>query len=249
MDGLIAAVYAAGLVFARTGAFIMLVPGFAEPGPSPRIRLAFALLLSLAVGPGVASLLPPMPDAPAALAGAVAAEVVIGLALGALIRMFLVAVSIAGQVAGMQTGLAMAQGFDPAMGQSGALFGGFLSMAAVALIFATDLHHVFLAGLRGSYALLPPGGLPPVGDFAQLSLDVMARAFAIGLQMTAPLIVFGLVFYAGVGVLSKMMPQAQIFFAAQPAMVLAGLGVFLICFGGGLLIWMDALEAFAMEFV
>lgn len=247
MEGLVEVAFATGIVFARVGAFVMVIPGFADPGPPPRIRLAFALALSLALGPALGPYTPSVPDAPAALAALICGEALIGLAFGALVRLFLAALSVAGQVAGLQIGLAMAQAFDPAQGHSGALLSGFLSLAGVALLFAFDLHHVFLEGLRGGYALIPPGQIPALGDLADISLGVVADAFEIGVRMVAPLIVFGLVFYIGVGVLSKMMPQAQVFFALQPAVVIAGLAVFAMTIGGALLVWVNAVDAFARE--
>ena len=47
-------VYAAGLVFSRIGAMVMLVPGLGDASVPPRIRLAFALLMSLLLTPLVA---------------------------------------------------------------------------------------------------------------------------------------------------------------------------------------------------
>ena len=71
-------VFAAALIFARLGAILMLLPGFGEPGIPPRIRLAFALAFALAIGPVIAPRLPEMPAEPAAMAGMIAIEAVIG---------------------------------------------------------------------------------------------------------------------------------------------------------------------------
>jgi flagellar biosynthetic protein FliR len=42
-------------------------------------------------------------------------------------------------------------------------------------------------------------------------------------QMSAPFIVFGLVFYLGIGILARLMPQLQVFFVAMPATITTGL--------------------------
>lgn len=249
MDGLAEIVFGAGLVFARVGSFIMVAPGFSDPGPPARVRLAFALLVSMTLAPVLADVIPAMPDNVFALAGLVVVEALIGLAFGAILRLFLSALSVAGGVIGLQTGLSMAQALDPSQGQSGALFSGFLSLTGVALVFALDLHHLFLEGLRGGYVLLEPGRVPMIGDFARLSVDTVAQIFEIGVRIAAPLLVFGLAFYVGLGVLSRMMPQAQVFFAAQPALILLGIAIFAITLGGGLMIWADAVETYAREFI
>ena len=59
-------------------------------------------------------------------------------------------------------------------------------------------------------------------DAVQLALNVANSAFSVGVQLSAPFLVFGLVFNVGLGVLSRMMPQLQVFFLAMPATVLIG---------------------------
>ena len=234
-----ALIYAAGLIFARLGAILMLMPSMGEPSIPPRIRLAFALLFALALGPVIAPSLPPMPDQPMMLIGLVVSELLIGLMIGAISRMLLTAAAIAGQVIGMQSGLAMAQSFDPTQGQQGALMGAFLNLLFIALIFATNLHHLLFQAARGSYMVFPAGEIPLVADAAQWALDTFIDAFRIGVQIAAPLIVFGLIFYLALGVLSRLMPQAQIFFIAMPSNIMAGF--FIVA------IWLDRMEQFAME--
>lgn len=242
---LVDAAFAAFLVFARVGAMLMLLPGLSEPGVPPRVRLTLALLVSLAVAPGLRALFPPMPDDPLALTGLIAREVLVGLAFGGALRVLFAAITVAGQLIAMQSGLAMAMAFDPSQGQQGALLGAFLNVTATAFIFASGLHLVFLAGVRGVYDLVPPGGGLPIGDFADMGLIAFVDAFRIGLQIAAPLIVFGLVFYLSLGVLSRLMPQAHIFFIAMPSTVLFGLAIFSATLGGGLMVWADYVRSFA----
>lgn len=247
MEPLADTVWASGLVFARAGAMLMLLPGVGEVGIPPRVRLAFALMFALALGPVLAPDLPPIPDKPLALAGLVGGEVAIGLAFGVIARFLLAAMAVAGQIAGLQTGLAVAQTFDPAQGQQGALFGVFLTVAAIAVLFAADLHHLLIAGVAGTYKLTPAGTPFPTGDFAALALAAAAESFVTGVRIAAPLLVFGLVFYLGLGILSRLMPQAQIFFIAMPSNIMIGIAILAVTIGGGMLVWADTVERFARE--
>src|SRR5690606_18658470 len=99
----------------------------------------------------------------------------------------------------------------------------FLSFLGITLIFATDLHHVALAAIHDSYMIFAPGAPLMFGDVAQMAIQTIAGAFVIGVQMSAPFIVFGLVFYLGMGILARMMPQLQVFFVAMPATISVGL--------------------------
>jgi len=241
-------VFAGALIFARLGAILMLLPGFGEGSIPPRIRLAFALLFALALGPMLASELPAQPERPLQIAGLIINEVLIGLMICSVARMFLASAAVAGQVIGQQSGLAMAQVFDPSQGQQGALMATFLNLTFMVLLFATNVHHLLLQAAQGSYSLFPVGQLPMIEDAAQWALNAFADAFMIGVQMASPLIVFGLVFYFGLGILSRLMPQAQIFFIAMPSNIMAGLFITAIALGSMATLWLSRMERFAVEF-
>ena len=56
-----------------------------------------------------------------------------------------------------------------------------------------------------------------------LMTNTVAGAFRIGIQLSAPFLVFGLLFNLGLGVLSRLMPQMQVFFVGLPLSILIGL--------------------------
>ena len=240
-------VFAGGLVFARIGAILMLMPGFGEPSIPMRIRLSFALLVCVVIGPLIAPRLPALPDQPLMLAGLVMGEVVTGLMIGAVARIFMSAAAVAGQVIGMQSGLAMAQSFDPSQGQQGALVATFLNLTFLLLLFATNTHHLLLAMMVNSYDVFDPGQMPSMADGAQWALNAFIDAFNIGVQLAAPLIVFGLVFYLALGVLSRLMPQAQIFFIAMPSNIIVGLFILAISLGAMSAVWLERMQRFATD--
>jgi flagellar biosynthetic protein FliR len=212
------------LIFARVGSILMLLPALGEMTINARMRLSFALMFSLVLYPLVSPSLPPLPNDMLAVLGYLFHELVVGLILGAIVRFVTMAAAVAGSVIAFQTGLSGAQGADPINGgQQGALIGAFLSMLGVALIFATDLHHVELMAIRDSYMVFSPKEPLMFGDAAQMAVQSAASAFVIGVQMSAPFIVLGLVFYLGMGLLARMMPQLQVFFVAMPASIWVGL--------------------------
>ena len=110
-------IYAAGLVFARVASVVMLLPGISESWVPPRFRLGLALLLALALGPIAAKSLPHDPTTIGEMGGQVIHELLIGLMLGALIRGFMAALSVAGEVISLQTTLSFAQTANPIQAQ------------------------------------------------------------------------------------------------------------------------------------
>src|ERR1700760_2313258 len=187
------------LVFARTGAMIMLLPAIGETSVPPMVRLVLALAISLALAPTVQSAYPQAaPASSIALALMIAQEVTAGILVGTMARIIMSALQTAGTLIATQTGLAFASTVDPTTsGEQSAIIANFFSMMAVVLIFATNLHHLAIAAVAGSYHLLPPGGALPTGDMAELTIRLVSGSFALGFQMAAPFLVFGFALSVG----------------------------------------------------
>jgi flagellar biosynthesis protein FliR len=231
--------FAGALVFARIASMIMTMPGMGDtPAPS-RVRLAFALLMSLVVTPVVYSSLPVIPLTLSELTGDIIREALIGLAIGAILRAFLAAMATAGEAISIATTLSFAQTANPTLGQQNTTLATFLSLIAAVLVMATDLHHLFIGAMVRSYTLFPFGRPPPVADFAQLAIRTTAESFSLGIQLAAPVLVFSLVFNLATGLVGRAMPQFQIFFAAAPLQVLLGLSLFALSLGVMGTYWLD----------
>ncbi len=240
-----AQVYGAGLVFARVGAFTVVMPGVGESTVPPRIRLAFALLLAMVVYPVVGSTLQPVPSTVDGLAAQVVIEILIGLAVGAILRLFMATLAVAGEVVSLQTTLSFAQTTNPLQAQPTVTVGAFLNLLGVTLIFATNLHHLFLGAVVHSYTLFQAGKGAPVSDFGHLAVQMTGESFSLGIQLAAPVIVFSLIFNVAAGFVGRAMPQFQVFFVATPLTVLLGLSVFALSLGVFGLVWIDRYRAFA----
>ncbi|WP_319796853.1 flagellar biosynthetic protein FliR [Nitrobacter sp.] len=210
------------LVFARIGAMVMLLPGFGEGFIPVRVKLAIALLLTLIILPLHRSAYHVDMQSVAPLAVLLVHEIIIGVVLGATARVTLAALQVAGSIIAQQLGLGFVTSVDPSQGQQGALMGNFLTLLGIALLFATDSHYLVISALNESYRIFSPGELMPSGDVAALATRAFAAAFKIGLQLSAPFLVFGLVFNIGLGVLARLMPQMQVYFIGVPLSILIG---------------------------
>jgi flagellar biosynthetic protein FliR len=229
-------------VFCRIGSAIMVLPGIGELNVPSRIRLVFAVLTCFIIAPVVKASYPAQPAELLPFATIVLSEIAIGLALGVIVRMFLMALQVAGNVIASQTGLSFAQNFDPSLGVQGALLSSFLTILGLTLILQSDLHHLMLAGLRDSYQLLPPGKPLPWNDFTELAMRTFSLVFRLGVQLSAPFIVFSLVFYAAAGAVARLLPQIQIFFLTVPLTILGGFALLMITLGSLMLVFIDAYQ-------
>jgi len=236
------------LVFARVGTLIMLMPGVGEQTVPPRLRLAFAILVALVLFPMVRPLLGGTEGvAGPRLVGLLFGETLIGLILGLTVRMLLAALQTAGLIVSQQLGLAYAMTVDPTMGGQQAAVGNFLSLLGITLIFATDLHHLAIAGIARSYQVLPPDAVPGFGDALTLALRAVARGFTLAVQISGPFIAFGILFNLGLGVLSRLMPQLQVFFLAVPASVLIGMVILAGTLGVMMGVFLDDMGRYLVE--
>jgi len=231
------------VVFARHGAAMMLLPPFGDVFVLRRARLALALVLSFLVTPIAAPLLPPEPASPLALAIILGGEIAVGLFIGGLARLMLTVLHLASFAVAYQTGLGAAVAFAPAQSDQGVMLSQFFTLGGLTLLFATNLHHLLIRALIGSYDALPPGGLPPAGDFAAQALDVITGAFVVALQVAMPVLLVGLLFTLGLGLLGRLMPQIQVFFIAMPLQIMLGFWVLMISFSAMMFWYVDYFEA------
>lgn len=232
-------VYAAGLIFARLGAILMLIPGIGEAFVPAQVRLAFAFVFALVLFPLVGPSVPAIPADVGGIGGAIIKEVLIGLMLGGILRLFMTSLMAAGEIVSIQTTLSFSQTANPTEAQPSASLSTFLGLIGLLLVMTTDLHHLFIAAIVKSYQVFPFARPVPVADAGQLAIQTVSRSFALGLQLSAPVLVFSLVFSIATGLVARVMPQFQVFFVAAPLQVLLGLAIFALSLGAIGMVWVD----------
>ena len=235
------------LVFARIGTMVMLLPGLGEMTMPVRVRLSIALALAAMFLPlhRAAYTIDLRDLGPVLLM--FGHEMIIGAILGLTARLSISALQVAGAVIAQQMGLGFVTAVDPSMGQQNVIVANFLTMLGVTLIFATDLHYLVIAALNDSYRLFAPGASILVGDAAAMITKTVAGAFKVGIQLSAPFLVFGLLFNLGLGVLSRLMPQMQVFFIGLPLSILLGFLILIAVVGAMMGTFVDFIGAILRE--
>lgn len=226
------------MVFARLGSAMVFMPGFGETNVFVRHRLFLALAMSVALYPAT-PVGPVALDSPVMLLGRFAVEITVGAWIGTTARILMSALQFAGYQVGQVSGLANA--FAPSIGsfEGATMVASALLVAASALIFATDLHHVIIRGFLMSYDVFPPGALMP-GELARQSVKAAGASFYIGVSIAAPFYVMGLVLNVGMGLANRMMPTLPVFFVAAPVLVGAGIFVLVAAAPAMLHVWLGA---------
>ncbi|MDJ0932074.1 flagellar biosynthetic protein FliR [Breoghania sp.] len=234
------------LIFARLGTMRLLLPALGESNIPDRIRLSMALLLAILLYQLLAGRYPTVvPGNFGALMVMFASEFVVGLS----VLLIMAGIQIAGTIIAQQSSMAMAMALDPSQSQQGVLFANFLSLLAVTLIFAANMHYLVIAALNDSFILFPPGHWMPVGDLAESAVDTVASAFSIGMRVSAPFMVFDLIFYFGLGLLNRLRPQMHIFFIAMPANIFFGIAILMLLLATLMTWYMDHIERVLGQFI
>jgi flagellar biosynthetic protein FliR len=241
-------VWIGALVFFRLGSLIMLIPGIGEGYVPVRMRLSLALVLTFCLAPIAAPSLPPLPADVSGLFGYSIRETLIGLMIGGILRLFLGTLTTTGELISLQTTLAFAQTTNPLQAAPATTISTFLTIMGVTLVFDTDLHRMFLSAITHSYTLFPTTKAVPIGDAGTLAIRAVGQTFALAVQLAAPVLVFSLVFNIAAGLIGRVMPQFQIFFAATPLTLLLGLSIFALSLGAIGMMWVQSYSDFLRVF-
>jgi flagellar biosynthetic protein FliR len=230
------------LVFARVGTMLMLLPGLGELSVPVRLRLTVALVLAAVILPLHRSEYQIDLRAMGPVLQMLGQEILVGVLLGMTARLTISSLQVAGSVVAQQLGLGFVTAVDPTQGQQGVIVGNFLTLLGVTLLFATNLHHLVIAALDDSYSLFRPGEVPLTGDMAALITQTISGAFKVGIQLSAPFVVFGLLFNLALGLLSRLMPQMQVYFVGMPLSILAGLLILVFVIGAMMTVFLGYTE-------
>lgn len=215
------------LIFCRIGSAMLSMPGFSETYVPTRIRLMFALAFSIVMTPLLQDRMPMLPNNVLALFVLMSGEILVGLFLGLMVRTLLTVVHSAGNIIATQSSLAVAAAFDPTSANQSAVMGNLLSIMAITAFFALNLHHLMIAAVAQSYDVFTPGRFPSVADMSTLNTRIFADSFRLGVILAGPHIAYSLLFYLAGGLMSRLMPNFQIFYVMVPLQIILALFLFL----------------------
>ena len=213
------------LVFLRISAFLLVLPFFSATNFPVAIRIALGAVTALLVSTQL-----PHYDLGKlglfSIVGVMAQEVGIGLLLGFISRMVFYAADLAGNFVATELGLNLGQIFNPMSGSSSQLPGTILFFLAAIVMLTLDLHHWVLMGFARTYEVLPMGDAHLNGSLFNTVLTHTSRIFVVALQICAPVLAASFVVTVIFAVLSRAVPQMNVFMLSFSFRIAAGLAVF-----------------------
>ena len=225
------------LVVSRLGSVCMLLPGLGEAEVPMNIRAGMAFLLTILLLPLLAPALPAMPESPIILLGWIGGEILIGIWIGWLARLPMLALPIAAQFAAGALGFSNVLQPDLLLGPQSSALSRLFSLAAPVLLLTSGLYIMPLAALVASYRVFVPGVWLAGGDLASIVVGAVSESFALSLQLGGPFVAAGIVWQIGLGVVARLVPQLQVYFAAMPGLIMGGLVLLAVLSAGMLADW------------
>lgn len=213
-------------ILARITAFITVVPGFSHRSMPNTAKVFFSMILSLLVYVRAPEIL--VYEETLLFVLALVREVLIGLTMGYMAKLIFSAVEMAGQFIDFQVGYSMGAVYDPMSGTTSSYYGSLFYWMSIMMFFMMNLHHTMLTAVMDSFQTAVPGQLGLSGINLEGILYLFSYSFKIAFSIASPMVVVLLVIDIVMGLISRSVPQINVFMLGMPLKSLIGMVLFLL---------------------
>lgn len=210
------------LVVSRVGGLFVFAPIFSSNLIPRRAKAVAAGAIALPITPVVAGGVE-VPVAAVDTALMLGREMLVGLGFAFAIGVLISAIQMGAGLLDTLVGFSFAALVDPITQVRSAVFGRLYAMFAVLVLVVAGGDHVMLGGLVKSYDVVPIGAFPSFDSLGALAADGFGRVFLIGLEVAAPVVIALVLVTAGLGLVARTVPQANVFILGIPAQILIAL--------------------------
>ena len=206
------------LVFVRASATLLVAPMFGAQNTPLPVRILTTLSLAGALTVAIRPKLGPIPESMHGLAMAVLIEAGAGLLLGGMVSLAMQALTIAGSLADLQTGLSMSQVLNPLGGVSSTVVSQLQTMLGLVVFLAANAHYLLIGAFVKSYDTVPT-----LAQAHDALVPLLGGTFLLGIQIAAPVVAVGFLVDASLGLVARAVPSIQPTQVGAPAKLVAGL--------------------------
>lgn len=214
------------LVLLRVSILLFMFPVFSSNVFPDRLKMGFAMVVSLAFYSVVEVDLDRFPMSVIATGLLILAEALIGLTIGLCLRIFFGSVQLAGQIIGFQMGFAMINVLDPQTGANVSIMDQLGYWVCVIVFLLLNGHHIMFLAVIDSFKLVPIGFFMMQEVMMAKFVELGAQLFLLSIKIGAPVIASLAFVSAGFGLVAKFSPQMNVMIVAFPLKIVAGLILF-----------------------
>lgn len=236
-------VVAAFIAFCRIGGCFLVMPGLSSARVPLQIRLFVAVAVTMAMLSHMwESIIPFVGQSPDLLFLLIVSETLIGVLIGLLARLYVLALQFIGSSISMLIGYGGAMGPAIEEAEPQAALAAILSFSALLLLFLLNFHHEMIKALVTSYRVAPLNMMfNPQSALVDVT-DTLSDAFFVMLRLGSPLVAYAILVNLAIGFVNKLTPQIPVYFISLPFVIAGGLvlmyfavAVFLTLFADGFL--------------
>jgi len=222
------------LLFFRFAALFMATPIFAHKNIPQNIKASIAFFFTIVFY----SSMPPVTIAITIpnIVIAILSEVLFGLSVGLVLQLAYNTITFAGGQISFMMGFSMATAIDPANGVSMPIISQFLSLIALMILFALDMHHWILLFIDGTLKTIPLGGFLVTEDFFNYIIKAGSNMFMVGFMIAFPITALSLLADVIFGMLMKTMPQFNLLVIGFPIKIMVAFVVLIATLSATMLI-------------
>ncbi|MBA1438434.1 MAG: flagellar type III secretion system protein FliR [Epsilonproteobacteria bacterium] len=222
------------LLFFRFGSLFMAVPIFSHQNIPMKVKAAMAFFFTIVFYPSM----PPLTisiDIPTLIIASLS-EVMLGLSVGIILQLAYNVITFAGGQISFMMGFSLASAIDPQTGVSMPIISQFLSLLALMVLFALNLHHWVLLFVDASLKTIPLGGFLMTQNLFDYTLHATSRMFMVGFMIAFPIIALSWLADVIFGMLMKTMPQFNLLVIGFPIKIMVAFVVLVATLTATLLI-------------
>lgn len=214
------------LIFIRITSFIVVSPGFSIKGLPSIAKIALSMGITLAAYSAVPSM---SQEADTLLfAFLIIKEVLLGIAIGFITKLFFSAVEIAGNFVDFQVGFSMGAVYDPSMGINVSYYGKIYYWLSMCVFYLTNLHHIVIKSLVQSFQTVPISSTD-LGDFGvEGMMKLLGIIFELAFNIAVPMMIVALLTEVILGLISRSVPQINVLILGMPLKIVASFVLMLV---------------------
>jgi flagellar biosynthetic protein FliR len=209
------------LVLARVGPLFVVAPLFSSKMIPMRGRGVAAVALAVGLSP-LALNDSKLPTDALSIAGLIGKEALVGFAFAFAISVLFAAVSIAGSFLDTLIGFSYGGLVDPVNGNQSSALSQLYTLVGVMVFIAIGGDTWMIQGLAKTYDLVGINEMPAIGALVGGAQHTFSTIFLSAVELAAPVLIALIITDAGFGVVSRVMPQLNVFAVGFPAKILVG---------------------------
>ncbi|MCX6135317.1 MAG: flagellar biosynthetic protein FliR [Ignavibacteriales bacterium] len=213
------------LMFARIASLIVVAPILGHQAIPAQLKVALALFLTFVLFPMQSSVALKIDIKLIGMIVLVLQEICVGLIIGFAVGLLFAGIHYAGELIGFDMGYSIASVYDPEMNATIPVVGEVLYTFMALVFLALNGHHFILQALQLSYKAVPIGGFSLAAAAYQKMVSLSGLMFAVAVKFAAPVIVAMFLTNIALAIITRVMPQMNIFGVAFPLKIGVGLVV------------------------